>query len=307
MPWSLPDKCDRNGIVMSATCCCESIQNFCGPVLTAVSMEDGLQVEYFDWCDGYSADPESRQQSSAVQQVVWNSEKYNQEDEHFTEMGNRVAVLPESTIAKSTEANVCSQQWPCAASTQLKLPTRPCCDEQSDNTSSKFVNEPVSPNSYNNCNFEREHTERSTERSCAVPDARSSALSSGHSANTHKPFPRRISSGCSSTASSFGARTRGLKRNILDLQDVELISMAVCDLVQLGTSAGLSNEKIAALKARRRKLKNRFSARGSAQRRRCHYTTLIESHHQLMQECKVLRTCIDELRQANAELSAGIV
>eukprot|EP00041_Stephanoeca_diplocostata_P014706 m.276612 g.276612 ORF g.276612 m.276612 type:complete len:281 (-) comp19769_c0_seq1:183-1025(-) len=85
-------------------------------------------------------------------------------------------------------------------------------------------------------------------------------------------------------------------RQRINLTDTDLVSLSVRDLVHVAATSGLPNSKIVDLKMYRRKLKNRHSARGSAQRRRLQFEAMVESNRRLRKECSELRACNDYLQ-----------
>lgn len=86
--------------------------------------------------------------------------------------------------------------------------------------------------------------------------------------------------------------------------DEYLSSLEVSELIRLGTKAGISDNSISALKVRRRKLRNRFSARESAQKRRSVFATYLDSRDRLLSEYQQLKTSNATLSHEHAELGS---
>lgn len=89
-----------------------------------------------------------------------------------------------------------------------------------------------------------------------------------------------------------------------NLSDMELAELSMPEFLQLAEATGTSNEVIQEMKIRRRKLKNRHSARGSAQKRRGQFRTLAAANKKLELEYKRLKRQSAELVQAHDQMVA---
>lgn len=85
-------------------------------------------------------------------------------------------------------------------------------------------------------------------------------------------------------------------RNLRKISDNDLMCLSVPELIRIATASGIPRGKIQAMKARRRRIKNRKSARNSAKKRRdeirairIEHDTLLTVHEQLIQRYNSLK------------------
>lgn len=80
------------------------------------------------------------------------------------------------------------------------------------------------------------------------------------------------------------SRRRKKAEFLNNITDDELTALEIPQLIRFGKMAGFAEDRIKELKIRRRKLKNRCSARGSAQKRRTEFRSVVSSHQELEDE-----------------------
>eukprot|EP00041_Stephanoeca_diplocostata_P020227 m.450107 g.450107 ORF g.450107 m.450107 type:complete len:368 (+) comp21509_c0_seq1:99-1202(+) len=86
------------------------------------------------------------------------------------------------------------------------------------------------------------------------------------------------------------------------ITDFELAYIDLADLMRLMKSAGYTEEQIRQTKVKRRKLKNRNSARGSATKKRSQFNTIANTNKQLSDMVQDLRSRNTALMNANTRL-----
>lgn len=86
------------------------------------------------------------------------------------------------------------------------------------------------------------------------------------------------------------------------ITDFELAYIDLADLMRLMKSAGYTEEQIRQTKVKRRKLKNRNSARGSATKKRSQFNTIATTNKQLSDMVQDLRSRNTALMNANTRL-----
>eukprot|EP00041_Stephanoeca_diplocostata_P040259 m.1638961 g.1638961 ORF g.1638961 m.1638961 type:complete len:338 (-) comp32143_c0_seq1:353-1366(-) len=99
---------------------------------------------------------------------------------------------------------------------------------------------------------------------------------------------RRVGEHPSNVQQTHRVRRRQ-KTTLLAISDDELARMSMPELLRYGRKEGASDGSIQELKLRRRKLKNRCSARGSAQKRRKQFRSLTAANTRLETEYKLLQ------------------
>eukprot|EP00041_Stephanoeca_diplocostata_P040473 m.1639599 g.1639599 ORF g.1639599 m.1639599 type:complete len:403 (-) comp36777_c0_seq1:339-1547(-) len=85
------------------------------------------------------------------------------------------------------------------------------------------------------------------------------------------------------------SRRRKKAEYLNHISDEDLAGLEIPQLMRLGKIANFSEDRMKDLKVRRRKLRNRCSARGSAQKRRTEFKSVVSSRHELEDEYKRLQ------------------
>eukprot|EP00041_Stephanoeca_diplocostata_P008575 m.126807 g.126807 ORF g.126807 m.126807 type:complete len:326 (-) comp17390_c0_seq1:160-1137(-) len=144
---------------------------------------------------------------------------------------------------------------------------------------------------------------------CAPPSRAHAAVNLDQSApmtsaaNACASDRRAAKSAVVKTKSAASKKTRRkTAEQMIRIPDSQLTSLEVPELIRLATAAGLPDEKINALKIRRRKLKNRSSARGSAQRRRTEHSIMRDALERSQRECQQWKNQYLRLSSANTEV-----